>query len=134
MKKLPPSQRISKVQCKKLAKKDISILRFYVGFSRMVLKRICIQSIPQTALYHYRVCFGLPLMNLVPRNSRLGWLMQVVTSLPHIDGGINVRRKVSFLHSLSIKPGPFQGDPPLKYITASFLPSPPLPAPFSQGF
>ena len=100
----------------------------------MVLKRICIRSIPQTARYHYRVCFGLPLMNLVPRNSRLGWLMQVVTSLPHIDGGINVRRKDSFLHSLSLKPGPFQGDPQLKYSIASFLPSPPLPAPFSQGF
>jgi len=32
MKNLPPSQQVSKVQCKKLAKKIISILRFHVGF------------------------------------------------------------------------------------------------------
>jgi len=34
MKKVPFSQRVSKVQCKKPAKKDISILRFYVGFCK----------------------------------------------------------------------------------------------------
>jgi len=48
--------------------------------------------------------------------------------------GINVFREVSFLHGLSIEPGPLQGAPLLNSITASFLPSPPLPAPFPQGF
>ena len=32
------------------------------------------KNIAKTARYHYRVCFGVPLMNLVPQNSRLGWL------------------------------------------------------------
>jgi len=30
--KQPPSQQIFKVQCKKLAQKNISILRFHVGY------------------------------------------------------------------------------------------------------
>jgi len=58
----------------------------------------------------------------------------VVNSLPRIDGGINVRREVSCLHGLSTEPGPFQGGPLSESITASLLPSTPLPAPFSQGF
>jgi len=44
-------------------------------YPRMVLKRIRIRSVEETARYHYRVCFGVPLLNLVPRNQRLGWLM-----------------------------------------------------------
>jgi len=101
---------------------------------RMVLKRIYIRSLAQTARYHYRVCFGVPLMNLVPRNSRLDWLMCVVTSLPRIVGGINVHREVGFLHGLSIEPGPFQGAPLLKSITRPSFLHPTLPTPFSQGF
>jgi len=34
----PPSQRVSKLQCKKSAKKNISMLRFYVGF----FERFCV--------------------------------------------------------------------------------------------
>jgi len=43
------------------------------------------------------------LMNLVPRNSRLGWF---VTPLPRIEGGINVHRGFRFLHGLSVSLDP----------------------------
>ena len=52
---------------------------------------------------------GVPLMNLVPRNLRLGWLMWFVTPFPRIDGGINSHRQVSFLHGLSIEPALCKG-------------------------
>jgi len=68
------------------------VLNGFAGWSSTDLHSVTCTN----ARYAYRVCFGVPLMDLVPQNSRLGWLMQFVT--PRIKGGINVRRRVRFLN------------------------------------